>query len=921
MRKLIFLLLLIPCICFGQTPEPVYGDYRYPGNVLFDNGLYFPVRDTVGFAPNRVGAVVILPQDTVGHPATPPVRLWNGNYWISIPGGAGNVYFANNGLKLTGNTFQLGAPLLFDTDIQTGSSRFSLNYGLAGKPIFSLSSGSQVLGFTEADNSLSGFTYSPAGKQGVFRFQTKGVNIGQLGLNRFDLYDSTANNYFSTGVNFTRLTGSAGSLYAEFTPSAVTFLPLANADTLSFLQPDISGRLILKRPSQISAIDSAFYDGPTGTFTFRRTTGAPVIVPTGLVDSIKTRVKYSELGYMDVRWYGAVGDGTTDDLAAIQATINATPENGTVYMPKAPAAYKITAPLVVSKNITIRGDGSYPVLTGIGAYGSAKFNSINAPDSSPYLKGSVIKQVTAGQDIIQITGAGRTVNIYGIGLLFDPSIAFQNTGNGIYYMPPAYSTGKDNGLWGSTWKDIRVFGHDGNHYAVNLTNAIYNDYETVQGFGGGLFRLDNNSSGGNYGNSVFRSCYAQVFDQGAAHGVYITSTSMRSNLFTFIRLQVTVNDMSITYPTATPATSAQRTFLAEGITDHVSILGGDFESGVGSTAKFPYHTMVDAASYVDDAPAKSWHNWWNGNLNVMEDTTYPSVRVGTSTIRDGVFEWSRSDERLEIKTSNFGFPVWVNGTNLSLNSRPESGPIYMGDSVATGIDAKLQVRGGIGNIRDGAGLSLKKATSSGETYMELVNASNSQKGKIGIAGTTDTLGITGSAIKFYSGIVASQNRFKMEAGTPATGKYITAIDNTGTFGWTSPPTLNDIVNTGNVITRDGLAFSLRKATSGGSAYINFLDETGAQVGFLGMFGSTNSFSFFSQPITFSASSFQFSSGNVTIDGSAKINGVQYSSGSGSPEGAVTAPVGSWYSDTTNGLPYFKKTGTGNTGWKQITLNP
>lgn len=41
------------------------------------------------------------------------------------------------------------------------------------------------------------------------------------------------------------------------------------------------------------------------------------------------------------------------------------------------------------------------------------------------------------------------------------------------------------------------------------------------------------------------------------------------------------------------------------------------------------------------------------------------------------------------------------------------------------------------------------------------------------------------------------------------------------------------------------------------------------------------------------------------------------SGSGSPEGAVTAPVGTLYTDTAGGESttlYVKETGTGNTGW-------
>lgn len=39
------------------------------------------------------------------------------------------------------------------------------------------------------------------------------------------------------------------------------------------------------------------------------------------------------------------------------------------------------------------------------------------------------------------------------------------------------------------------------------------------------------------------------------------------------------------------------------------------------------------------------------------------------------------------------------------------------------------------------------------------------------------------------------------------------------------------------------------------------------------------------------------------------------SGSGSPEGVVTAGVGALYYDTANGMTYYKMTGTGNTGWQ------
>lgn len=40
-------------------------------------------------------------------------------------------------------------------------------------------------------------------------------------------------------------------------------------------------------------------------------------------------------------------------------------------------------------------------------------------------------------------------------------------------------------------------------------------------------------------------------------------------------------------------------------------------------------------------------------------------------------------------------------------------------------------------------------------------------------------------------------------------------------------------------------------------------------------------------------------------------------GAGSPEGVLTAAVGSLYTDTTNGVLYIKATGTGNTGWTDV----
>jgi hypothetical protein len=64
-----------------------------------------------------------------------------------------------------------------------------------------------------------------------------------------------------------------------------------------------------------------------------------------------------------------------------------------------------------------------------------------------------------------------------------------------------------------------------------------------------------------------------------------------------------------------------------------------------------------------------------------------------------------------------------------------------------------------------------------------------------------------------------------------------------------------------------------------------------------------------------------STGNLVIDTSGKgitlPGGITWTSGAGSPEGVVTAPVGSLYSRSDGGLLtslYVKESGSGNTGW-------
>jgi len=59
-------------------------------------------------------------------------------------------------------------------------------------------------------------------------------------------------------------------------------------------------------------------------------------------------------GPINVKTYGATGNGTTDDTAAIQAAINAAPSGAAIYFPS--GSY-LAAKILISKSITIFGDG------------------------------------------------------------------------------------------------------------------------------------------------------------------------------------------------------------------------------------------------------------------------------------------------------------------------------------------------------------------------------------------------------------------------------------------------------------------------------------------------------------------------------------------------------------------------------------
>jgi len=119
-------------------------------------------------------------------------------------------------------------------------------------------------------------------------------------------------------------------------------------------------------------------------------------------------------GYVNVREYGATGDGVTDDTAALQAAINSIDPlvGGQLFLP--PGVYHLSSPLDLKPNVTLRGVH--------GGFSSGGFGSKTA-GSCLYWVGAANGVLLRALSCYQLTLEGLTLHGGGVagttGLLFD----------------------------------------------------------------------------------------------------------------------------------------------------------------------------------------------------------------------------------------------------------------------------------------------------------------------------------------------------------------------------------------------------------------------------------------------------------------------------------------------------------------------
>lgn len=202
------------------------------------------------------------------------------------------------------------------------------------------------------------------------------------------------------------------------------------------------------------------------------------------------------------------------DTAALQAAIDATPSGGWLLLRT--GTYVISSAVSITKHMTMTGQTIASEHKSFTAGGNT--DSV----SSPYMRGTVLRQDTAATNVIEITGSALSVDLRDLGITFGSGIVNINTGHGIYAVPTqTYGGlgGHDAGLNDFIVDNVRVYGHDGNHYAFYAINAILGNISRWWSWGGGGFCFINDSNPHyGYGNYVFSHPYVQLGNAGTAAG-------------------------------------------------------------------------------------------------------------------------------------------------------------------------------------------------------------------------------------------------------------------------------------------------------------------------------------------------------------------------------------------------------------------
>ena len=325
--------------------------------------------------------------------------------------------------------------------------------------------------------------------------------------------------------------------------------------------------------------------------------------------------------------YGAVGDGTTDDTAAIQAAIDAAvAAKGTVVLSS--KTYRITSTLLMTDTAGLIGNGFYQLYGDRQGYGGIHGSDV-MPTVAPFLAGSVLLVTVSNTDAIRFSGVGRSVNLADFGVRFADPIKFKTTGHGIRFESGLNGAGVPfhrYGCFGGRITNVGVYGNDGDHHAFVFVNCAYLTLTKIQSWGGPTQKWIVDDPIGWFGNSVVIAPYScwiaggttsaasyDFVESYAGHG-NILITFLRPQLFTFAGLVYLDDDLTL--KDFSPPVNTQYTFRAAAGTEKLNVVGANFEGDLSMR-------MSDPKDYLD---------WSWDDAHVMSSDRINSVFYPTKTV-------------------------------------------------------------------------------------------------------------------------------------------------------------------------------------------------------------------------------------------------------------------------------------------------
>lgn len=393
----------------------------------------------------------------------------------------------------------------------------------------------------------------------------------------------------------------------------------------------------------------------------------------------------SVTGHADVRDFGAKGDGTTDDYAAIAAAIAATPGGGRLYVPRTSAYYRLTDTLVITTAITIYGDGW--------RFGQSSVN------------GSILRQeggVT--KDVIKLDG--NTAEIDG---MYIHDIVLGGTAQSRYALnidgDPNLGTNRSFFsnilLAGAGTSCMRTSGLCVLNNFLNIKISMA--FTTPAGYANPTYGFELN---GSCGNNAWTGCAAAGVTTGVGYGWYLNGTD--GNLFNFceaegnnygwyfngtaggnIFIQPYHEASVVAEVGGSCSTAATATNLSIGSTQGASTLL-TFPSTIGAT-------IVTSASGIYQVRG----NFVAGGTPLSPFNTAGTAYGGIHAVKTGVTNvWNTA-------ATEGGIPLFVHtDTNLA--------NVTMAELQATGAlaDSTLKIGSSSANLGDVGLAALKRSTGS-----------------------------------------------------------------------------------------------------------------------------------------------------------------------------------------------------------------